>query len=156
MKRLAACALFALLLPALAEARKPASTLRVHLEANVNDSAVFSTRMRSPSTGKAIVIEKAPRISEQDVVAFYPYQAGDGSFGVLFQLSEHGKLALDTLSVERRGGLLYIFVNGRPVAEQQIDRRVSDGRLYLPSGLTRNDLVLMGKEWRVIGRAKKK
>ena len=156
MKRLAACALLALLLGSGAEAKKPKCTLRVHLEANANDSAVFSTKIRSPSTGKNIVMEKVPRISEQDVAAFYPYQAPDGSYGVLFNLTDHGKLALDTMSVERRGAFVYIFLNGRPTSELQIDRRISDGKIYVASGVTQNDLALMGKEWRLIGQRKKK
>jgi hypothetical protein len=138
-----------------AEGRKPHCTLRVHMEANAKDTAVFATQLRSPVTGRNIVIEKVPRISEQDVVAFYPYQAADGSYGVLFKLSDHGKLALDTLSVERRGAFLYVFVNGRPVSELQIDRRVSDGRLYVASGLTANDLALMRQDWRLMGQRKK-
>ena len=155
MQRSALLLFIALALAPATDARKLQCTLRVHLEANANDSEVFASSMRSAVTGKKIVMEKIPRLSEQDVVAFYPYQAADGTFGALFKLSEHGKLVLDTLSVERRGAFLYIFVNGRPAAEQQIDRRVSDGKLYLASGLTQNDLQLMGKDWRVMGERKK-
>ena len=143
--------MLALLLPAAVEARKPRCTLRVHLEGNVHDGNVFSSQIPSPTTGKKVVIQKTPTISERDVVAFAPYQAADGSYGALFILDDHGKLALDTLSVERRGTYLYVFVNGRGVAELQIDRRVSDGKLYVASGLTQEDLALMKKDWRVIG-----
>ena len=156
MKRVAAFALLAFLGWSAAEGAKPKSTLRVHLEANENDSAVFSTKMKSPTTGKNIVMEKIPRISEQDVIAFYPYEAPDGTYGVLYKLSEHGKLVLDTVSIERRGAFLYIFVNGRPAAEQQIDRRVSDGKIFVPSGLTQQDLALMRQEWRLMGERTKK
>ena len=138
-----------------AEGRKPKCTLRAHVQANAHDGAVFATQYRSQTTGKNIVIQKVPAISERDVVAFYPYQAVDGSYGVLFQLDDHGKLALDTLSVEKRGTFLYVFVNGRPMPELQIDRRVSDGRLYVASGLTQNDLALMRKDWPLIGQRKK-
>jgi len=155
MRSLAACALLALLSPASLEAKKPHCTVRAHVEGNVNDGAVFSTQLRSSATGKKIVIQKVPTISERDVMAFRPYQAADGSFGVLLQLDDHGKLALDTLSVERRGTFLYIFINGRPAAELQIDRRVSDGRLYIASGLTKADIELMQKDWPAIGQAKK-
>ena len=97
-----------------------------------------------------------PRLSENDVVAFYPYQASDGSFGVLFQLDEHGRLALDALSIERRGTLLFVLINGRPITELEIDRRVSDGRIYIASGLTKADIDLMKKDWRLIGEKKKR
>ncbi|MBA2271638.1 MAG: hypothetical protein H0W20_13750 [Chthoniobacterales bacterium] len=158
MRSLAACLVMALVLggAGMGDAKKPRSTLRAHLEANANDGTAFSTQIRSGITGKNVVIEKVPTISEQDVVAFYPYQAPDGSYGVLFQLNDHGKLALDTLSVERRGRFLYVFVNGRPAAELQVDRRVSDGKLYVESGLTAADVALMKKEWRLIGERKKR
>ena len=102
-----------------------------------------------------MAIERMPRLSERDVLAFYPYPADDGSYGALFQLDEHGRLALDALSVERRGTLLFVLINGRPVTELQIDRRVSDGRIYLASGLTKADIDLMQKDWRLIGDKKK-
>lgn len=138
------------------EARKPRCTLRAHVEANANDGAVFSSQLRSPATGKNIVIEKVPTISERDVAGFRPYPAANGSFGVVFQLNDHGKLALDTLSVERRGTFLYVFVNGRPAAELQIDRRVSDGKLYVASGITAADIELMKKDWPRVGAGKKR
>ena len=157
MRSLVGCTILLLLLGATAsEARKPRTTLRAHLEANSNDGTAFSTQLRSPVSSKSIVIEKVPTISERDVVAFSPYPAADGTFGVLFQLSDHGKLALDTLSVERRGQFLYVFVNGKAAAELQIDRRVSDGKLYVASGLTAADIELMKKEWPLIGQPKKR
>ena len=155
MGRIAACILFALLLPGAAQAGKKHCTLRVHETANPQDGDTFSTRMKSAATGKDVVIEKTPTISEQDVVAFAAYKAADGSYGVLFQLNDHGKLALDTLSVERRGRFLYVFINGRPIDELQVDRRVSDGKLFIASGLTPADLALMKKDWPVIGQRKK-
>ncbi|MEO5721653.1 MAG: hypothetical protein ABIR71_09310 [Chthoniobacterales bacterium] len=155
MRRIAAFFLFALLLPAAVEAAKPRVTLRAHLEANAHDGDVFSSKLRSPVSGRNVVIQKIPTISERDVVAFAPYRAADGSFGALFELDDHGKLALDTLSIERRGTYLYILVNARPVAELLIDRRVSDGKLYVASGLTESDIALMKKDWRLIGHRKK-
>jgi hypothetical protein len=157
VNRATACVLLLLVgFVAAAEARKPKATLRAHVETSPTSGEAFSTQLRSPVTGKQITIEKVPTISERDVVAFLPYPAADGTFGVLFQLDPHGRLALDTLSVERRSRYLYVFVNGRPAAELQIDKRVPDGRLYIPSGLTAADIELMRKEWRLIGEKKKR
>ena len=127
MNRLLACLIVAALSASSSEAGKRRCTLRVHAEANTHDSDVFSTQLRSPATGRNVTIEKVPTISESDVASFRAYPAPDGSFGVLFQLNDHGKLALDTLSIDRRGTMLYLFVNSRPAAELQIDRRVADG-----------------------------
>ena len=55
---------------------------------------------RAISSGKDIAIQKLPWITEHDVMAFSPYPAQDGTFGALFQLDDHGRVVLDTLSVE--------------------------------------------------------
>ena len=101
-----------------------------------------------------MAIEKMPRISEQDVVAFSPYPAQDETYGALIQLDEHGRVVLDTLRVERRGGFLFVFINGRLVTQLQIDKRVSDGKIYIPSGLAAADIDLMKKDWRLISQRK--
>ena len=129
---------------------------RVHAEANPNDTAAFSSSVRALFSGKQVAIERIPRLSERDVVAFYPYDAGNGNYGALLQLDEHGRIALDALSVERRGNLLFVLINGRPVTELQIDRRVSDGRIYIAAGLTKADIELMKKDWRIIGEKEKR
>jgi hypothetical protein len=128
---------------------------RVHAEANPLDTAVFSSSVRALFSGRQVVIERMPRLSERDVIAFYPYTAANGTYGALFQLDEHGRIALDTLSVERSGSLLFVLINGRPVGELFIDRRVSDGRIYIGSGLTKADIDLIKKDWRLIGEKKK-
>jgi hypothetical protein len=140
---------------AVLEAKPKHCMLRVHTEANPQDTAVFSSSVRAQFSGKPIAIEKIPRISEQDVEAFLPYPVGKNNYGALFQLDEHGRLALDALSVERRGGLLFVFINGRPVSEFQIDKRITDGQIYIASGLTTADIELMKKDWRVIGQRKR-
>ena len=96
-----------------------------------------------------------PWISEHDIVAFSSYPATNGTYGALFQLDEHGRVVLDTLSVEHRGKLLFVFINGRPITELEIDKRVSDGKIYIPSGLTSADIELMKKDWRMIKQRKR-
>jgi hypothetical protein len=124
---------------------KTHSTLRVHVEANPSDGPTFSSKL--PLFGREVTIEKVPTLSENDVSGLRTYRAADGTYGALFQLNEHGRLALDSLSIERRGGSLFVFINGRPLSELQIDRRVSDGKIYIASGLTANDIQLLKKDW---------
>jgi hypothetical protein len=139
----------------LADAKRPHCMLRIHAQANAQDTAVFSTAVRAKLSGKEVAIEKIPRLSENDVLAFHPVAGTGGDYGALFQLDEHGRLALDALSVERRGGFLFVFVNGRAITELQIDKRVSDGKIYVPGGLTGRDIELMKKDWRLIGQRKR-
>jgi hypothetical protein len=135
-----------------AAAKQRHCTFRVHAQANRQDTDVFSISARATSSGKNIAIEKLAWISEYDVMAFSPYRAPDGTFGALFQLDEHGRTVLDTLSIERRGGFLFVFINGRMITELQIDKRVLDGKIYVPSGLTATDVDLMKKQWRLLGQ----
>jgi hypothetical protein len=142
---------------ALAEgvAKQRHCTFRVHAQANARDTEVFATSVRAQISGKNVAIEKMPWISEQDVTAFSPYPAQDGTYGALIELDEHGRVVLDTLSVERRGSSLFVFINGRLITELQVDKRVSDGKMYVPSGLTAADIDLMKKDWRLIGQRKR-
>ena len=130
-------------------------TFRVHVTANANDTSVFAQPVRS-LTGTNVFIDKTAWLTEREVKGFYPYQAADGSYGVLLQLDDHGRTILDSLSVDRRGSQLCVFVNGRPLTQLQVDRRVSDGKLYLASGLTEADIKLMNKDWKLLGGKKKK
>jgi hypothetical protein len=131
-------------------------TFRLHAQANPRDTEVFATSVRTQVSGKTVAMEKTPWISERDVIAFFPYPAANATYGALLQLDEHGRVVLDTLSVERRGSLLFVFINGRQITELEIDKRVSDGKIYIPSGLTSADIELMKKDWRVIGQKKKR
>ena len=148
----AVCLVFAL---ADGVAKQRHVTFRVHAQANPRDTEVFSTSVRARFSGKDIRIEKLPWISERDVIAFSPYPAPDGTYGALLQFDDHGRVVLDTLSVERRGRFLFVFVNGRFVTQLQVDKRVSDGKIYIPSGLTAADVDLMKKDWRLMGQRKR-
>ncbi len=134
-----------------AEAGPSHCTFRVHVEANAQDTSVFAQPVRS-ITGRDVHIEKTPWLSERDVKAYYPYRAA----AALLQLDDHGRTVLDTLSVERRGTNLFVFLNGRALTELTVDRRVKDGKIYLPGGLTEADIKLMNKDWKLIGGRKKK
>ena len=155
MKAATASAIFGLLAAGMCEAKQAHCLFRVHLEASANDGTVFTTQYRSPFSGKAVVLGRMPAISERDVIGFQVYPGEGGTYGALLQLNDHGRLALDSLSIERRGAFLFVFMNGRPITELQIDRRVSDGKIYIASGLTTNDIALMKKDWRLSGPRKK-
>ena len=97
-------------------------------------------------------MEKIPSISERDIASFYPYQAPDGSYGVVFQLDRHGELNLETLSASKRGTLLVAIVNGKVVNYLTIDKTITDGIIYLPSGLALEDIKALGASFTIMGR----
>jgi hypothetical protein len=139
----------------LAAAKNRHCMFRLHVEANAHDTAVFASSVRGQLSGREVAIERLPRISERDVAAFYPYNAGPDNYGALVQLDDHGRIALDALSIEHRGSLLFVFVTGRPITKIQIDKRVSDGKIYIPSGLSAADIEWMKKDWPLLGRRKR-
>ena len=49
-----------------------------------------------------------------------------------------------------------MLVNGRAITEMMVDRRVSDGKLYIASGLTAADVEAIGKDWPQIGASKRR
>jgi hypothetical protein len=155
MKTLGALAIWLLLALPAGVTKQRHCMFRVHVQANPQDTAVFATSVRAQLSGKDVAIEKMPRVSEGDVIAFYPYVAKNGTYGALFQLDEHGRIALDALSIERRGSFLFVLINGRLITELEIDKRVSDGKIYIPSGLTAADVELMKKDWRLLGQRKR-
>ena len=148
----ALCVVFAL---ANSVAKQRHCTLRVHAQANERDGEVFATSVHARISGKNVAIEKMPWISEHDVTAFSPYPAQDGTYGALIQLDEHARVVLDTLSIERRGSFLFVFVNGRLITQLNVDKRVSDGKIFIPAGLTAADIDLMKKDWHLIGQTKR-
>lgn len=155
MRKLWLSALLVLALVSLGLTKERRCTLRVHTEANARDGATFASEMPAQFFGRQVVLARTPVLSENDVVAFRAYRKADGRFGALLQLDDHGQLALDTLSMEQRGRSLFVFLNGRPLTELQIDKRVSDGRLYLPGGLSAADIQLMEKRWPLLGKHRK-
>ncbi len=155
MKILGAFALCLFCLTSAGVAKQRHCSFRVHAQANPRDTEVFATSVRAQFSAKEVAIEKMPWISERDVIAFSAYPARDGTYGALIQLDEHGRVVLDTLSIEHRGSFLFVFINGRFITELQIDKRVSDGKIYIPSGLTATDIDLMKKDWRLIGQRKR-
>lgn len=115
--------------------------VRFHAEANANDTSTFSMPVSlGGDPPRQVVVERIPSISERDIVAVFPFPArGGGSFGVEFQLGDHGRLTLQNLTVAHRGGLIVTMVNGRPLVPLTVDRMVADGLIVVPYGFTERE-----------------
>ncbi len=115
--------------------------VRFHAEANANDTSTFAMPVNlGGDPPRQVVVERIPSISERDIVAVFPFPArGGGSFGVEFQLGDHGRLTLQNLTVAHRGGLIVTMVNGRPLVPLTVDRMVADGLIVVPYGFTERE-----------------
>ena len=142
----------------LAAASKPALTIRFHTEASdkTGGGSQFTMSSSLPDSSQSICLSKVAEISEKEVVAIFPFPADNGTWGCALKLDNHGRIALDTLSQEYHGTVLVGFVNGRAVTAMLIDRRVADGIITIPSGLTPGEIAQMQKVFPTLGAPKGK
>ncbi|MGB8353743.1 MAG: hypothetical protein WCD79_07650 [Chthoniobacteraceae bacterium] len=145
------CLLAVLALSFVAAGKKePELTVRFYTEGNAQDSLSFSLPVIVGSPPHKAFISKIPNISERDVSAIYLFVGSDGTVGCSFILDEHGKMGLDTLSVEKRGTSLVAVVNGRHVIDMLIDKRISDGIITIPRGLNIEEGRMLRKTFKSI------
>lgn len=132
--------------------KKPELTIRFHSEIVGGNSDTFAVPIMFSYPPHQGIVSKIPDFSERNIVEIYPFQAADGSMGCAFKLDQHGTLALDTLSVDKRGRSIVVMLNGRHVIDMVIDRRVSDGIITVQRGLTPAEVGLLQKEFPLFGQ----
>jgi hypothetical protein len=128
-------------------------SIRFYTQTTQGDSDSFSAPVKMLN-GKETYVDQVASISERDIAAVQPSVAADGSGACLIQLDDHGTMALDSLSVAKKGSLLLAFINAHQVLDILIDQRVSDGRLWISSGITTAEMKLILKKYPLIGGKK--
>jgi hypothetical protein len=136
--------------------KEPGFSVRFFAEANAQDTDTFASPVQLQYPPRKAFVQKVPVISERDVLSIYPFQASDGTMGCAFKLDDHGRIALDSLSIEKRGSSLVAVVNNRQVIDMLIDRRVSDGIITIPRGLTPQEAVMMQEKFKTFGQPDRK
>lgn len=131
--------------------RDPSIAVRFHAQVNTFDPT-FAAQVKVGNPPRQIIVEKIPSISERDIAGFYPYKAADGTFAAVIQLDRHGSVVLEALSTEKRGQIILAAVNTRPVAPLLVDKTISDGIIYIPSGLTLDEIHAMGASFSLMGQ----
>jgi hypothetical protein len=135
------------------EKKLPVS-VRFYTQTSANDTDSFSTAV-TLLNGKQTTVDDIAAISERDIVAIYPFPVADGSGGCAFQLDDHGTIGLDSLSSAKRGTILIATIDGRQIADIMIDKRVSDGIVTIPGGITTDEMKELLKKYPVLGGKKK-
>ena len=124
---------------------------RVHVETHQRDTEVFAIPLTMGNPPMNLVVEKLPLISENEVKAFYPFNAPDGSYGVYFQLDNHGTKAWETITTTRRSGFVVVVYNGRPLTRLRLGRPVRDGIVMVPQGITAEEVEILRQRYPQIG-----
>ncbi len=139
-------------LPVHAGPKKPAP-VSIHLlaEGNPKEGESFVTPVELTFPKKKIFVRKVPIVSERDIKAFYPFPGKDGLAAAYFRLDPHGTDKLEQFTVEDRGKLAIVFVNGRVAAALRVER-VTDGILYVSGGITPDEIAALQAKYPIIGR----
>jgi hypothetical protein len=133
--------------------KTPPLTIRFYTQTQKGDTESFSAPVKLLN-GQDTYVDQVAAISERDIAGIYPYPVADGSGACAFQLDDHGTIALDTLSVAKRGTLLIAAIDGRQVADILIDKRVSTGVITIPGGISVDEMKLILKRFPAIGSRK--
>jgi hypothetical protein len=133
---------------------KPFCSIRFYVVGNQQDGPSFVTPMSVGNPPRTIFVNKVAAVSESDVASVYPFAAADGTYGCGLRLDFRGTIRLDTVSAENRGTPLVCMVNGRLITAMLIDKQIKDGVLFIPSGLTAEEVKLITRRFPVMGQGK--
>ena len=131
-------------------------SLTFHMETTGRDSESFAVPATAGNPPHPIYIEKTPSITEREIAGIYPFPAADGTFGCAFKLDQHGTMWLSNVSGEHHGTSMVILLNQHQICDLLIDRQVTDGIVTIPNGLTSQQIELLKKRFKLLGKKKKK
>lgn len=145
------CALLATIGAHAGAKKSPALSIRLHGEGSSTDGPSFSSEVQLNNPPVKIFMRNVPVTSERDITAFHPFPGNDGQAGAYFRLDAHGANKLQQFSVEEKGRTAVILINGRVAANMKISGAVKDGILYVPGGIQREEILLLQKQFPLIG-----
>jgi len=128
--------------------------IRLSAEADGKEGDTFTVPVILPGSSKKIFVRKVPIISERDIIAFYPFSAGDGTIGAYFKLDHDGTAKLEQHTTEARDRVVVASINGRASAAMQVDKKITDGLLMIPQGIQPLEVAQLQTKYPTIGKEK--
>jgi hypothetical protein len=113
---------------------KPKFTISFHAQADEED--VRKTMFPMQIEGRQLLFKIVPEISQQNIVAFHPFDADNGEKGVALQLDFRGRGALEMVTRTQRGQFLLAMINGKPVDYVVLDQVIDNGLITIWRGAT--------------------
>jgi hypothetical protein len=125
--------------------KKPTFTISFHAEADEMDmkKSMFPLQVE----GRQMMFKIVPEFSQQNIVAFHPFDSETGDKGVAMQLDFRGRGALEMVTRTRRGQFLLAMVNGRPVDYVVLDQVIDNGFITIWRGVTEETIKAMDKKY---------
>ncbi|HEX2749228.1 MAG TPA: hypothetical protein VHM91_14570 [Verrucomicrobiales bacterium] len=136
-----------LLLTSLAHAGNKSSGAYIGLHAEGDE--VDGPKMVRPNVidGQTHYFRISPELAIRHFDSFRAFTAEDGSsYGAALHLNDEGQRAMTVLCSTSRGRLARTIVNGKALDIIRIDRSGDDGFFIIWSGLSADDLKLIGKK----------
>lgn len=134
--------------------KTPPLSIRLHAETGPEEGKSFVTPITLFSPPKETYIRKVPIITENDIVAFHAFPGKDGTIAAYFQLDRDGTHKLEGHTTASRDTVVVALVNGRVASALRVDRKITDGILYVPGGIRPHDILQMQARFPMIGKEK--
>lgn len=136
--------------PVLAGGKKPEKTqVSFHSEGSAAEGPKMS--FSQAVQGRNVVFRRSPEIQTQDIAAFRPFQAEDGTFGATFLLQRPLYPRLEASTSSNMGKWMLAMFNGRPVDAVRINAPVKDGMIVVWQGIQLVEMQRMTHQWPFIG-----
>ena len=105
--------------------------------------------------GREVILKVIPEFTHRSIIAFHPFPAEDGTYGVSLKLDFKGANALEIVTRTRQGEMLVSMVNGAIVDYVTIDGIVNNGIFTIWRGLPEELIKVMEEEYPRISALKK-
>lgn len=136
------------------QSKPPTISFRIHEEGSEREGSSFVTSIELIHPKKEIFIRKVPILSERDIVAIYPFSSSDGSLGCMFKLDASGTQRVEEHTTKSRGKIVVALINGRVGSALQINKRITDGIISIPSGFLPEEILALQALYPTIGEEK--
>ena len=146
--RAAPLVLIALLPLVMGFSRKVKFTITFHAQADDMDST--KTMFPLQIEGKQLFFKIVPEASQENIVAFHPFDSDTGDKGVALQLDFRGRGSIESLTRMKQGQVLLAMVNAKPVDYVLIDQVIDNGVLTVWRGVPNEVIAEMDKKYRRI------
>ena len=146
--RLAPLLLLAVLPLFMSFSSKPKFTITFHAQADDMDPR--KTMFPMQIEGRNMLFKLIPEASQQNIVAFHPFDSDTGEKGVSLQLDFRGRESLNIVTRTRQGQFLLAMINGKPVDYLVIDQVIDNGLITIWRGVPDEVIKQLEKKYQRI------
>jgi hypothetical protein len=117
---------------------RPEFMFRIHLEAGKGENPKQVITLNMGRELGVNPVRQFAEISENDLQSIVMRPDG----GAFITFNPGGRTRLEALTTSNKGRLMCVFLNARFIYAAEIDMELKGGRLFLPSGVTEEDVAL--------------